>query len=88
MTISRPKGVRIVDAQTNEMMDYFARVIFLNASCLASNQILLNSTSSRFQMASLIDNGLLGKYIAFHNYRGVAADIDGLRTSIILCQYK
>ena len=63
-------GVRVIDALTNESTDYFAKVIFLNAACLNTNLILLNSTSRRFPNGLGNDNGLLGKYIAFQNYRG------------------
>jgi choline dehydrogenase-like flavoprotein len=50
----------------------------VNASALNSNLILLNSTSNRFPAGLGNDNGLLGKYIAFHNYRAsVSADMDG-----------
>lgn len=71
-------GVRVIDANTKETTEYFARVIFLNASCLNTNLILLNSKSSRFPAGLGNDNGLLGKYIAFHNYRGlVSATYEG-----------
>jgi hypothetical protein len=45
-------------------------VIFVNASALNSNAILLNSTSGRFPNGLGNDSGLLGKYVAWHNYRG------------------
>ena len=71
-------GVRVVDAHTKEMQEYFARVIFVNAACLNTNLILLNSTSSRFPNGLGNDNGLLGRYVAFHNYRGtVSASMEG-----------
>ena len=71
-------GVRVIDANTKASTDYFAKVIFVNAACLNSNLILLNSTSNRFPNGLGNDNGLLGKYIAFHNYRGnITAIIDG-----------
>ncbi|WP_209331678.1 GMC oxidoreductase [Lunatimonas salinarum] len=63
-------GVRVIDSETLEATEYFAEVIFVNASALNSNLILLNSTSDRFPNGLGNDNGLLGKYIAFHNYRG------------------
>ncbi len=62
-------GVRVIDAHTKQMTEYYARVIFLNAATLNTNLILLNSTSNRFQNGFGNDNGLLGKYIAFHNFR-------------------
>jgi choline dehydrogenase-like flavoprotein len=62
--------VRIVDAVSKETTDYFASVIFVNASALNSTLVLLHSTSDRFPNGLGNDNGLLGKYVAFHNYRG------------------
>jgi choline dehydrogenase-like flavoprotein len=44
-------------------------VIFVNAAALNTNLILLNSTSSRFPNGLGNDSGVLGKYVAFHNYR-------------------
>jgi choline dehydrogenase-like flavoprotein len=74
----RATGVRVVDALTKEMTEYYASTIFINASAINSNLILLNSTSNRFPNGLGNDNGLLGKSIGFHNYRGrVSADYDG-----------
>lgn len=71
-------GVRVVDAHTKEMTEYFAKIIFVNAATLNTNLILLNSVSARFPEGLGNDHGLLGKYIAFHNYRGsLNATIDG-----------
>jgi len=71
-------GVRIIDGHTNEMEEFYAEVIFVNASALNTNLILLNSTSSRFPDGLGNDNGLMGKYVAFHNYRaGINADYEG-----------
>jgi len=75
-------GVRVVDANTKEVTEYYARVIFVNAACLNSNLVLLNSKSSRFPNGLGNDNGLLGKYVAFHNYRGtVTATFEGYEDS-------
>lgn len=63
-------GVRVTDANTKEATEYYAKVIFLNAACLNTNLILLNSTSNRFPNGLGNDSGLLGKYMAFQNYRG------------------
>ncbi len=73
-------GVRVIDTNTKKITDYFARIIFLNASALNSNLILLNSVSSRFPGGIGNDNGLLGKYVCFHNYRAsINAAIDGFQ---------
>ncbi|RIV26939.1 GMC family oxidoreductase [Fibrisoma montanum] len=71
-------GVRVVDTNTKQMTEYYARVIFVNAACLNTNLILLNSTSKRFPNGLGNDSGLLGHYVAFHNYRGsLNATYDG-----------
>lgn len=45
-----------------------------------TNLVLLNSTSDRFPEGLGNDNGLLGKYMAFHNYRaGVSGEFEGLQ---------
>lgn len=67
---NKATGVQIVDAQTGETTEYFADIIFVNAGTLNTNLVLLNSTSARFPNGLGNDNGLLGKYVAFHNYRG------------------
>jgi len=75
-------GVRVIDAITKKTYDYFAKVVFLNAAALNSNLILLNSISNRFPNGLGNDHGVLGKYIAFHNYRAHAsATFDGLLDS-------
>ena len=77
-------GVRIIDTNTKETTDYFARVIFVNAAAMNSNLILLNSTSKRFPNGLGNDSGLLGKFVAFHNYRGsVSGTIDGFEDSYV-----
>lgn len=68
-TKGRATGVRIIDANTKESVEYFAKIIFVNASALNSNLVLLNSISKRFPNGLGNDSGTLGKYVAFHNYR-------------------
>lgn len=62
-------GVRVIDTHTKEEIDFFAKIIFVNAAALNSNLLLLNSTSNRFPNGLGNDSGVLGKYVAFHNYR-------------------
>jgi len=69
------KGVRVIDANTKEVHEYFADVVFLNAGAINSSAILLNSKSQRFPNGLGNDNGLLGKYFAFHNYRARLSSI-------------
>jgi choline dehydrogenase-like flavoprotein len=72
-------GVRVIDATTKETTEFYASLIFVNASTLNTNAILLNSKSHRFPQGLGNDNGLLGKFIAWHNYRGKgSAEFEGL----------
>lgn len=75
-------GVRVIDRVTKSATEYYAKVIFLNAAALNTNLILLNSTSNRFPIGLGNDSGVLGKYIAFHNYRGsMSASFEGFEDS-------
>ena len=71
-------GVRVIDSNLKTSQDYFAKVVFVSASTLNTNLILLNSKSDRFPDGLGNDNGLLGKFIAFHNYRAtINAQFEG-----------
>ena len=75
-------GVKVIHADTKEVTEYYAKIIFVNAAALNTNLILLNSTSKRFPNGLGNDNGLLGKYVAFQNYRGeIYASFDGYEDS-------
>jgi choline dehydrogenase-like flavoprotein len=77
---NKATGVRVIDGVTKEMVEFYSKIIFVNASALNSNLILLNSICDRFPAGLGNDNGLLGKYISWHNYRGrISASYDGLR---------
>ncbi len=65
-------GVRVIDAHSKQVLEFSARIIFLNASALNSNLILLNSTSPRFPSGLGNDHDILGRYVAHHNYRAKA----------------
>jgi choline dehydrogenase-like flavoprotein len=73
-------GVRVIDTNTKETIDYYARIIFVNAAALNTNLVLLNSTSHRFPNGLGNDSGVLGKYVAFHNYSAhIGAECDGFK---------
>jgi choline dehydrogenase-like flavoprotein len=69
---ARASGVRVIDAHTHAVTEYHARIVFVNASALNTNLILLNSTSSRFPNGLGNDSGILGRYVCHHNYRPAA----------------
>tara|TARA_B110000046_G_scaffold178059_1_gene205561 strand:+ start:1534 stop:3225 length:1692 start_codon:yes stop_codon:yes gene_type:complete len=74
----KASGVKVIDTNTKEEIIYNARIIFVNASALNTNLILLNSKSKRFPNGLGNDNDILGRYVSFHNYRASAGGkIDG-----------
>ena len=71
-------GVRIIDAETNQSYEFHSKIIFCNASTLSSTQILLNSTSSRFENGLGNDSGELGHNLMDHTYRvGAIGKVEG-----------
>ena len=71
-------GVKVIDTISKQEIDYFARIIFVNGSTVNTNIILLNSKSSRFPNGLGNDNGLMGKYIHFHNFEtGISGEYEG-----------
>nr|WP_090558738.1 GMC family oxidoreductase [Pedobacter hartonius] len=44
----KAKGVRIIDTLSNEVYEFYSKIVFVNASTVATAGMLLNSTSSRF----------------------------------------
>ena len=74
----RARGVRVIDAETHEATEYFARVIFLNASALNTTAILLHSTSRRSPNGFANASGVLGHYLMDHHAAiGATASYDG-----------
>ena len=71
-------GVRIIDAETNEAIEYTSKIIFCNASTLSTTQILLNSVSNRFENGLGNDSGELGHNLMDHTYRvGAMGHVEG-----------
>lgn len=74
----RATGVRVIDAESKEMVEFFAPIIFCNASTLGTTAILLNSTSTRFPNGLGNDSGELGHNLMDHHYRlGAMGSYDG-----------
>ncbi len=71
----RATGVRVIDAQTNEVVEFHAKIIFSCASAVASTFILMNSTSERFPNGLGNDSGELGHNLMDHHFKVGAAGI-------------
>ena len=71
-------GVKVMDAESGEQMEFFANVIFLCASTFGSTFIMMNSISNRFPNGFGNDSGELGHNIMDHHLSvGASADVDG-----------
>jgi choline dehydrogenase-like flavoprotein len=68
-TKNKAVGVRVLDAETKEEIEFYAKIIFLNASTLGSTFILLNSISNRFPNGMGNDSDQLGRNLMDHHYR-------------------
>jgi choline dehydrogenase-like flavoprotein len=62
----RATGVRLIDADTRQVREFRARVIFLCASALESTRILLNSRTRRFATGLGNSSGVLGRNLMDH----------------------
>ncbi len=71
-------GVEIVDTETSEVIEFYARIVFLNAATLATSFILLNSTSSRFPNGLGNGSDQVGRNIMDHHKgAGANAQVEG-----------
>jgi choline dehydrogenase-like flavoprotein len=72
-------GVRVIDKETMKETEFYAKVIFLCASAMATTRILFHSTSTRFPNGVGNDSGELGRNIMDHHYRvGAVGEYDGM----------
>ena len=74
----RASGVEIIDTETMQTQAFYSRVIFLNASTVATTGILLNSTSDRFPNGLGNSSDQVGRNLMDH-HKGlsITADVDG-----------
>ncbi len=71
-------GVRVIDTETSEKLEFKAKVIFLCASAIASASILMQSKSDRFPDGMGNDSGELGHNIMDHHFQaGASGSYDG-----------
>ncbi len=71
-------GVKVLDSETGEQMEFYAKVIFLCASTFGSTFIMLNSISKRFPNGFGNDSGELGCNIMDHHLAvGANGEVEG-----------
>jgi choline dehydrogenase-like flavoprotein len=76
------KGVRVIDAENNQGVEFFSKLVFLNASTLGSTQILLQSKTPEFPNGLANSSGVLGHYLMDHHAAiGATGGYSGLKNS-------
>ncbi len=76
----RAKGVRIIDELTKESIEYYAKIVFLNASTLGSTSILMNSVSDAFPNGMGNASDQLGRNLMDHHYHvGAGGSYEGFK---------
>jgi choline dehydrogenase-like flavoprotein len=80
----KAKGVEIVDAETNQTYEFFAKVIFVCASALNSTWVLMNSATDVWEGGLGSSSGELGHNLMDHHFRcGAGGKIDGYLDSYV-----
>jgi choline dehydrogenase-like flavoprotein len=75
----RAIGVRVIDAHTREVTEYFAKIIFLNASTIDTASILMRSVSARFPDGLGNDSKQVGHNLMDHfGGSGATGDYNGM----------
>jgi choline dehydrogenase-like flavoprotein len=76
-------GVEIIDTETKQTEEFFARLIFLNASTVATAFVLLNSISSRFPNGLGNGSDQAGRNLMDHHKgASVSAKVEGFEDMV------
>lgn len=76
----KASGVRILDAETGKTEEFYAKIVFLNASTLGTASILLNSVSDAFPNGFGNSSGQVGHNLMDHHYGvGANGEYDGFQ---------
>ena len=82
---NRISAVRIVDAETNEARTYTSKIVFLNASAIASAMILLQSKSESFPNGLANRSDQVGRNLMDHvSGAGAAGILNGFNDRKVL----
>lgn len=80
----KAKGVEVLDAETNKTYEYFAKVIFLNASTLNTTWVLMNSATDIWEGGLGSSSGQLGHNLMDHHFRiGASGRMEGFEDKYV-----
>lgn len=71
----KASGVRVQDAESGEVQEFYAKIVFLNASALGSTWILMHSKSEFFPEGMGNSSGELGHNVMDHHFKAGAEGI-------------
>ncbi|HYM93181.1 MAG TPA: GMC family oxidoreductase [Chitinophagaceae bacterium] len=76
--IKKAKGVRVINAETNQATEYFSRIIFVCASTFNSAWVLMNSATDIWPDGLGSSSGELGHNVMDHHFRcGASGKVEG-----------
>jgi choline dehydrogenase-like flavoprotein len=77
---NKVNAVRVIDANTKEVLEFSSDMVFMCASTIGTNQILLNSTSESHPSGIANSSGTLGQYLMDHHMTvsGVGIFVDNI----------
>ena len=74
----KASGVRVIDGETGEQHEFFAKIVFLNASALGSTFILMNTVTDEFPDGLGSSSGQLGRNLMDHHFKvGASGTYEG-----------
>uniref|UniRef100_UPI00334194FC GMC family oxidoreductase n=1 Tax=Parapedobacter defluvii TaxID=2045106 RepID=UPI00334194FC len=74
----KAKGVEVLDAETNQTYEYFAKIVFVCASAFNSTWILMNSATDVWEGGLGSSSGELGHNAMDHHFRcGAGGRVEG-----------
>ncbi|GMN10236.1 GMC family oxidoreductase [Croceitalea sp. MTPC9] len=77
-SLKKATGVKVVDTETGEKLEFMGKIVFLCASAMASVGILLQSKSKSFPNGLGNNYDEVGRNIMDHHYQlGASAKVDG-----------
>jgi choline dehydrogenase-like flavoprotein len=65
----KAKGVKILDAESKQEMEFYSKIVFVCASAFNSTWILMNSISDRFPNGMGNDSDQLGRNVMDHHFQ-------------------
>jgi choline dehydrogenase-like flavoprotein len=82
--LKKAKGVEVLDTETNKTYNYYAKIVFVNASALNSAWILMNSATDIWPGGLGSSSGELGHNVMDHHYNcGASGKVDGYEDKYI-----